>query len=424
MDIGWYSFLDASQAKWFALGVVVIVFALILYRRINITYLSLFGAGLLVLVGVAQPDDALLRYINWDVLAIYWGYGMLAHTFMESRLASWIALQTLGHISKEKYALLFLCIFAALLSSVMANPVVVIILAPVALEIADRLKASPFLYIIALAISSNVVTTISMVADPPTLILALETGMRFQDFYWFQGKPGLGTITVAGVASAMLFLLWRFRRLNNVVAVERESILVTTLWPLWIFGASVLVLSLPGTIPWAVGLGVGLLSLVVGRSYGREMLRQFDWMSILFLAGIFVVIATVEQVGLLRDLADWLGSTGISSPTLYLILFVWISVLLSSFIDNVPFTILMIPVCTYVAQTLGVSPFPFYFGMLVGTGMGGNITPVGATANVLACGILERRGYQINLSRYIALSIPFTIAAVLPTHLLLQWLWL
>ena len=424
MDIGWYSFLDGSLAKWFALGVVVVAFALILYRKVNITYVSLVGAGLLVLVGVTQPDDALLRYINWDVLAIYWGYGMLAHTFMESRLASWIALQALGHIKREKYALLFLCLFAAVLSSIMANPVVVIILAPVALEIADRLKASPFLYLIALAISSNIVTTISMVADPPALILALETGMRFLDFYWFQSKPGLGTITVLGVASAMLFLLWQFRKMNNPVAVEGEAIRVTTLWPLWIFVASVVVLSLPGVIPGAVGLAGGLAALVVGRRYGREMVRQFDWMSILFLAGIFVVIATVEQVGLLQDVADWMGSSGVTSPTLYLILFVWISVLLSSFIDNVPFTVLMIPVCTYVAQTLGVNPFPFYFGMLVGTGMGGNLTPVGATANVLACGMLERRGYQIQLFRYMAISVPFTVAAVLPAQLLLQWLWL
>lgn len=424
MDTPWYSFLDASLEKWVTLGVLVVAFALILYRRVNITYVSLAGAGLLVLAGITQPDDALLRYIDWDVLAIYWGYGMLAHTFLESRLASWIGLQALGHIKQEKYALLFLCVFSAALSSVMANPVVVIMLAPVALEMAERLKASPFLYLIALAISSNVVTTVTMVADPPSLILAMETGLRFMDFYWFQSKPGLGTITVVGVASAMLFLLWQFRRLNNVVAIEREHIRVTTLWPLWLFVVSVVVLSLPGVPPGAVGLVVGLASLVVGGGYGREMLRRFDWMSILFLAGIFVIIATVEQVGILRDVADWLGSTSLTSPTLYLLLFVWLSVLLSSFIDNVPFTVLMIPVCTYIAQNLGISPFPFYFGMLVGTGMGGNLTPVGATANVLACGMLEQRGYKIQLFRFMAISVPFTIAAVVPTHLLLQWLWL
>jgi Na+/H+ antiporter NhaD/arsenite permease-like protein len=335
-----------------------------------------------------------------------------------------VALNSLRAIKKEKYALLFLCMLAATLSAFMANPVVVLILAPVALEIADRVKASPFLYLISVAMSSNIVTTVTMVADPPTLILALETGMNFLDFYWFQGKLGLGTITLAGVATAMLYLLFRFRKLNNAVETLDENIRVETTWPLGIFVVSVGVLSLPWTMPWAVGLSVGAASLVVGRTYFRSMIREYDWMSILFLIGIFSIIATVEKVGLLVDFADWLKSTGNTSPVLYLALFVWMSVLLSSFIDNVPFTVLMIPTCAYVAEGLGISPYPLYFGMLVGTGMGGNITPVGATANVLACGILERRGYKIDLFKYMALSVPFTIAAVLPTHLLLQWIWL
>jgi Na+/H+ antiporter NhaD/arsenite permease-like protein len=104
--------------------------------------------------------------------------------------------------------------------------------------------------------------------------------------------------------------------------------------------------------------------------------------------------------------------------------FIWVSVVLSSFIDNVPYTIIMIPVCTSVAKTLGVSPFPLYFAMLVGTGMGGNLTPIGATANVLACGMLEKRGYKIELGKYMAIAVPFSIAAVGAVHLLMQLTWL
>jgi len=137
-----------------------------------------------------------------------------------------------------------------------------------------------------------------------------------------------------------------------------------------------------------------------------------------------VVIGAVESVGLLKDFVDWLTRTGLKSPTVYLFILTWMSVLISAFVDNVPYTILMIPVCNYLAQSLGVSPWPLYFGMLVGTGIGGNITPVGATANVLACGMLEKRGYRIDLWEYMKISIPFSVAAVLSTHILIQWLWL
>jgi Na+/H+ antiporter NhaD/arsenite permease-like protein len=103
---------------------------------------------------------------------------------------------------------------------------------------------------------------------------------------------------------------------------------------------------------------------------------------------------------------------------------IWISVLLSSFIDNVPFTVLMIPVCQNIATLLGVTQWPLLYGMLVGTGMGGNMTPVGATANVFACGILEKHGYKVQLKEYMKLGVPFSVVAVATTHILLQLLWL
>ena len=210
-----------------------------------------------------------------------------------------------------------------------------------------------------------------------------------------------------------------------------EEIQIKSHIPMIIFIVSVVLLSLPimtagiplvnqGTVGFLVGVG----ALLYNWKNAREMHDEFDWASIFFLVGIFIIIATVEKVGLLKDFADWMASTGLRSPTAYLFIFVWLSVLLSSFIDNVPYTVLMIPVCSYVATNLGVNPFVFYFGMLVGCGIGGNITPVGATANVLACGMLEKRGYKIELVKYMALSVPFSVGAVAVPHLLLQLIWL
>jgi Na+/H+ antiporter NhaD/arsenite permease-like protein len=118
------------------------------------------------------------------------------------------------------------------------------------------------------------------------------------------------------------------------------------------------------------------------------------------------------------------GSLGISSPAVMLAILIWISVAASSFMDNVPYTVLMIPVCNQLATLMGVSPFPFLFGMLIGTGIGGNITPVGATANVFACGMLEKRGCKVRLKDYAKISLPFSVIAVVVCHVLLQLIWL
>lgn len=420
----WYHLFDLGTEKWITLLIFAMSFALILYRNIKIAYVSLGAAALLIALGIVSPASALLQRVDWDVLAIYWGYGMLAIAFRESKIPALVSSYVLARVTKEKYALLFLCALAAFLSSFMANPVIVIMLAPLAIDMAERLHAPLFLYLVGLAISSNVVTTVSMVADPPATILAMATGLTFLDFYWFQGKPGLGTLSVVGVLAALLTLLFQFRHLKNTVALPEERIQITY-GPLLIFVLSVLALAfIPMRHPGIVGLLVGLASLVIGRRVMRAMSSEFDWETIWFLIGIFVVIGAVEGVGLLRDFADWLSGTGLRSPTVYLLILTWMSVVLSAFIDNVPYTILMIPVCSYLAESLGISPWPLYFGMLVGTGIGGNITPVGATANVLACGMLEKRGYRIDLGRYLKISIPFSVAAVLAAHVLLQLIWL
>jgi Na+/H+ antiporter NhaD/arsenite permease-like protein len=426
----WYNLFSNDVGKWIALAVFVITYALVLWRKFNIAFLPLGASAVLILLGLTNPADALLKYINWDVLALYAGYGLLADSFKDSGLPSLIVNRALMRVKKEKYAVLFLCALAMGLSCFMENPIVVIILAPVAIEMAEKLKGSLFLYLIAVAISANVVTTVTMISDTPTIILATTTGMNFLDFYWFMGKPGLGTLSIIGIFMAFSTLLIQFRNLNNAVEIKREEIRAS-FTPLIIFVLSVIVLS---AVPWSdlgdwnhpglVGVALALTTFIVWIDDARRIISEFDWHTLAFLSGIFIIVATINDSGLLNEFAVWLGSTGINNPAIYLAVFVWASVALSSFIDNVPYTVIMIPVCTSVAQTLGISPFPLYFAMLVGTGMGGNLTPIGATANVLACGMLEKRGYKIDLIKYMKIAVPFSIAAVAAVHILMQFFWL
>jgi Na+/H+ antiporter NhaD/arsenite permease-like protein len=231
-----------------------------------------------------------------------------------------------------------------------------------------------------------------MVADPPSIILAMETGMKPLDFYCFLGKIGLGTITLVAVLVALSTLLVQFRWMNKGVEVQRESIPATKgASVLFIVGVAALMVGPEfGLRPGVVGFAAGLIALYMGRSELGEMLVEFDWNSFLFIVGIFMVIYTLTLSGLLDDFGRWVVHSGLTHPTAMLALVTWLSVALSSFMDNVPYTILMIPVCKSLAASLGIVAWPLLYGMLVGTGIGGNVTPVGATANVFACGILEK----------------------------------
>jgi len=157
----------------------------------------------------------------------------------------------------------------------------------------------------------------------------------------------------------------------------------------------------------------------------KEMLvTEFDWDSFLFVTGIFVIVFGVQATGLLEDFVGVLAGLGLREPWMLLALLTWVSVGISAVMDNVPYTILMIPVCQELAVRLGISPWPLLFGMLVGTGIGGNITPVGATANVFACGILEKNGYKVRFGEYVKIGLPFSVAAVATAHALIALVWL
>jgi Na+/H+ antiporter NhaD/arsenite permease-like protein len=418
--------MTAGWEKVLVLIVFVLCYGLALSGRVKLAYASLGATAVLLLSGVLSFSDALFEAVKWDVLGIYWGFMMVSHVFMQSRMPELIANRILDRLRMERYIIFALCALTAFLSAFMENVGVVLMMAPVAIAASRQLKSDLFPYMVGIAISSNVVTTLTMVADPPPIILAMETGMKPLDFYVFQGRAGLGTITLLAVAVALGTLLFQFRGMKKQVSVARQAISATKgASILFVTGVAALALGPEyGIRPGVVGLAVGIISLYMGRARIKEMLVEFDWNSMFFILGIFIVIYALKDTGLLKDFADLVVHAGIGHPAAMLAFLIWVSVALSSFMDNVPYTILMIPVCQSLAASFGIEAWPFLFGMLIGTGIGGNITPVGATANVFACGILEKHGVKVDLRRYLKLSIPFSLAAVAIAHVLLQLIWM
>jgi Na+/H+ antiporter NhaD/arsenite permease-like protein len=413
--------------KWATLGIFVACYGLILWRKVKISYVSVASAVILVAIGALAPKTAFFKAIDWNVIAIYWGFLMVSVVFAESGVPARLANYLVRRSKTEGRALLAVCVLAAILSAFMENVGVTLMMVPIGFAMAKAAGSSPTKYLIAIACSSNIVTTVTMIADPPALILARQTGMTFFDFYWFQGKVGLGLISIAAVAAGFVVLyLTTLRKMNNEVHVEAEEVEIQAL-PAILFVGGIAAL---GVSPYIhvpigyIGLAVGFLALVLARKKATKVLAEFDWHSLAYIIGIFVVVGAVNNVGLLKDLANGIVKLGVNSPTLALIFLTWLSVALSSFVDNVPFTMLMIPVCLHMGNAIGMAnPFPLLFGMLVGTGLGGNLTPVGATANVFACGALEKAGHKVRLWEFMKIGALFSITAVAVAHVLLQLLW-
>ncbi|MBC7219340.1 MAG: hypothetical protein H5T49_04320 [Hadesarchaea archaeon] len=407
-------------------------YGLAISRKVKIAYVGIASAAVLLLIllptKVLTPEQA-LNAIRWDVLGIYWGFMMVSILFSESGVPKHLARHVLQNTKNEGMALLALCAITAFLSSFLENVGVVLIMAPIAMEVARRTKSPLLLYLISIAISSNMVTTVSMIADPPAIILASEAGMSFLDFYWFQGRPGIGAISaIAAIIGLAALYLCHFRKMKTKINIEKEKI-ETNYLPTVVFICGVVALALNSYLrvgPGVIGLIVGVISVLLGFKNLSKMIKEFDWNSFFFIIGIFIVIGAIDEVGILGDLAHGIGGLGFNNAAITLMILVWLSVALSSFIDNVPYSVLMIPVAKNAAVALGSAglAYPLMYGTVIGTGVGGNITPVGATANVFAVGLLEKRGYRVKPKDYLKIGLAPTIAAVLAAHLLLQLFWI
>ena len=413
--------------KIIALTIFVACYALLISRKVKIAYVSLGAALLLVLLGVVSHKAAICDSISWDVLGIYWGFMMVSMIFSESNIPALIVAKVVDHARREKYVIVYLAAITAFLSAFMENVGAVLMAAPIAVELSKKLKTSLLPYMITVAVSANAVTTMTMIADPPALILAISTRMGFFDFYWFQGRLSLGVITLFGVVAALGSLLIIFRRFNKHVKLPEEKVKVKTL-PLLIFVGAVMSLAFVPHLglrhgPGLVGLAAGLLSLAVARKKAFHMLKEFDWNSLLFITGIFVVISSLEITGLLTDFVNVIGGLGIANASVMLAIIIWTSVAASSFIDNVPFLAAMLPVAISVSGKLGINPSLLLFGLLIGASLGGNITPIGASANIVACGILKKEGHDVSFTHFMKIGIPFTLAAVTAAYLFIWFIW-
>ena len=287
--------------------------------------------------------------------------------------------------------------------------------------------------VLTVAVSSNLQGAATLVGDTTSILLAGYAGMDFMDFFVTDGKPGMFWVVQAGAMATIPILFWIFRNEKNRIETT-EITKVTDFMPTYALLATVISLVIASFIPNKPALTNGLICVFffiavlryeVGRdepvATGHDAVLAIDFDTLLLLSGLFVIIQAVTNVGLINDISNaFVSIAGDNLFKIYTIL-VWFSVLVSAFIDNIPYVATMLPVVSGISAQLGLEPTLLYFGLLAGATLGGNITPVGASANIAAGGILKKEGYEISAGQFMRIGVPFTLVAVVAGYVLI-WL--
>lgn len=414
-----------------AILVFGITYLLLIVNR-NRALVFVWGASVILLgLRIISPLDA-WQALNWNVLGIFFGTMILAELFVLSGAPAFMATKIVNATGSAAFALLAITAFAGFLSAFIENVATVFIVAPLALETARRVKVSPVPVLIAVAVAANLQGVATMIGDSPSILLATAADMTFVDFFYMHGRLGIFFAVQAGALAAGLILWLVFRKAQGS-AGKRTEPAVTTWTPTLLL--VVLIAALAGSsfipnrpefLPGLITSGIGLLALVWnyrGEIFDME-LTQLDWQTFFLLAGLFVLISSLTVSGAVTSLANVMTEFAGSSVITAYIMIIIVSVVVSAFVDNIPYTIAMLPVSQLLAERMSVSPLLFMFALVLSTSLGGNITPIGASANVVAVGLLKRQGHTVSFVDFFKIGFPVTVAAVSLGTIFLWFIWL
>ena len=421
-----------------ALIVFIVTYILMLSFQKLRPYIALGSAVVMLILGALgffemTPLSA-LKAVDYNVLLMISATMCTVTLFIESRMPARLAEMMMCKVPNVMWAVTVLSLFAGVVSAFVDNVATLLMVAPVGLAISRKLKISPVPVLIAISVSSNLQGAATLVGDTTSILLGGFANMNFMEFFWFKGKASIFFSTELGALASLLVLMFLFRKYTDKVESRVETE-VDDLVPSWLMIGTVLLLICMSFVPEPEadgflktlhGLRSGLscvLFALIGliRQSIREhsanpfarAAKEMDTDTLLLLFGLFMVIEGIRSAGVIDAAAGMFHKLAGNSPLRLYVLIVGVSVVLSAFIDNIPYVATMLPVVRGIAGLMGVDPTVFYFGLLIGATLGGNLTPIGASANITAIGILRKNGEEVTTGDFLRIGVPFTLTAVI-----------
>ena len=439
------------EMKWVVLALAVMMYALVIIVQHKKIVFTSAAALVILLLGAIFPESifssggvplraypfihAFTSLVNWNVLMIYVGSMIIATLFIYSRMPAYIADIMVEKAPNTGIAIVLILAMTGIISIFVENVATVLVMAPIALALCKKLKIDPTYFMIGLAVMSNLEGTATLVGDPPSMIFASYAGYTFNDFFVHAAKPSIFFFIQTGMITGCLYFYLFFAKQKEKPDLDKSEVISPLPFFLllaMIFGLAAISFLhfdcefLSGLYVLALGIAGVLWFRFVQRRSLREtwlLIKGLDWETIAFLIGIFIVVGAISETGLLSDFAHILARITGGNVFVGFMLILVVSVVISGFVDNVPYIIVMLPVAQTLASRMDLSAELYMFALLIGSCLGGNLTPFGASANVVAMGILKREGYPVDFAGWLKTGAPFTILTTAAAAAALWFVW-
>lgn len=417
-----------------ALILFIITYLLMMIFSTKREIIVIISSILFTLLGIINFKEAITA-INYDALLIIIGTMGIVGFFIESKMPCLMADYLLKKVTDTKWAIVVLAMLAGIVSAFVDNVATVLMVAPIGLAICKKLNISPVNALIAISVSSNLQGAATLIGDTTSIILGSYANMNFVEFFFVEGKPSIFFAVELGAIVTIPVMLFLFRKYKTKIP-KGEITKISDYFPTILIILNIVLLIINSFLPTNSIITNGVICIalyIIGIIYYiirkrnfkiiKNSLKAIDLKTIIMLAGIFVVIAGITKAGLIQQLSNIFIKIGKNNIFIIYTVITFGSVSLSSFIDNIPYVATMLPVVSQIATTANAPIYLLYFGLLSGATLGGNLTPIGASANITTIAILKKEGYNVKLKDYFKIGIPFTLAAVITGYLYIWFVW-
>lgn len=417
-----------------ALILFIITYLLMMIFSTKREIIVIISSILFTLLGIINFKEAITA-INYDALLIIIGTMGIVGFFIESKMPCLMADYLLTKVTDTKWAIVVLAMLAGIVSAFVDNVATVLMVAPIGLAICKKLNISPVNALVAISVSSNLQGAATLIGDTTSIILGSYANMNFVEFFFVEGKPSIFFAVELGAIVTIPVMLFLFRKYKTKIP-KGEITKISDYFPTILIILNIVLLIINSFLPTNSIITNGVICIalyIIGIIYYiirkrnfkiiKNSLKAIDLKTIIMLAGIFVVIAGITKAGLIQQLSNIFIKIGKNNIFIIYTVITFGSVFLSSFIDNIPYVATMLPVVSQIATTANAPIYLLYFGLLSGATLGGNLTPIGASANITTIAILKKEGYNVKLKDYFKIGIPFTLAAVITGYLYIWFVW-
>ena len=424
--------MDTQQIV--ALCVFVGVMALIASEKVHRTPAALAGAVILLLTHTIS-FDAGMSHIDFNTLGVLCGMMLFVAVAKESGIFEFLAYKAARMAKGDPWKIMvYLSIITAVCSAFLDNVTTVLLIAPMTFTICKILDESPIPFFMTQILSSNVGGTATLIGDPPNIMIGSAAGLSFADFVNYDGivcviimvvfiliyKPLYGRhLTASDEAKAKIMELDPKSVIRDAGLMKKSVVMILLVIVAFMLHAQ---LNLESS---EIALTAGAIMLIIGKQDIEDMIQGVEWTTIGFFAGLFIVVGGMAETGVISMFAEWLmGVTGGNVITTMLVI-LWVSAVVSAFLDNIPFTATMIPVIMTM-EAAGMDVMPLWWALSLGACLGGNGTIIGASCNVVLSGISAREGYPMSFVGFMKVGMPMMAVslAISTVYLMVRFVWL